>query len=185
MTAFGLCALLDEGGYVIRIADERDVEAVIRIWKEGITSAIGRTAVDVDQLEDFFLQRILSASSPFGFWVACAPDGAVIGWQALLPFDNNPATRTFFAEASTYVAKEAARHGVGEALIRHAMAFAAEGSLQYVIGFISGENHGAQAMVKKCGWKLVGDIPAASKAPTTPGSAVFVFLPPSLTDILS
>ena len=168
---------------MIRIADERDVEAVIRIWKEGITSAIGRAAVDMDQLEDFFHQRILSASRPFGFWVACAPDGAVVGWQALLPFDNNPATRTFFAEASTYVAKEAIGHGVGEALIRHAMAFAAEESLQYVIGFISDENHAAQAMIKKCGWKLVGDIPATNKAPITPGSTLFVFLPPGLPDI--
>src|SRR5688572_5139721 len=162
---------------VIRQAEERDAPAVIRIWQEGVDSAIGRPALAVDHLEDFFLERISSAHPPFGFWVACDAKDVVVGWQALLPFDNNPATRSFLAEASTYVARASARRGVGEALIRHTMDHAVAGTLQYVFGFISSENVGARAMVMKCGWNRAGEIPGTSKAPATPKIDIFVFVP--------
>ncbi|MBF6023393.1 GNAT family N-acetyltransferase [Lysobacter niastensis] len=161
----------------IRLAEAHDAPAVIRIWQEGVDSAIGRPALDVDRVEDFFLERISSARPPFGFWVACDDEGVVVGWQALLPFDNNPATRPFLAEASTYVASASARRGVGEALIRHTMDHATAGALQYVLGFISSENPGAQSMVMKCGWNRAGEMPGTSKAPATPGIEIFVFVP--------
>lgn len=162
---------------MIRQAEERDVTAVIRIWQEGVDKAIGRPALDVDHLEDFFNERIVIAHPPFGFWVACDDQKVVVGWQALLPFDNNPATRSFLAEASTYVARASARSGIGEALIRHTMAHASTGTLQYVLGFISSENAGAQAMIMKCGWSRVGEMPSTSKAPATPRIDVYVFVP--------
>jgi phosphinothricin acetyltransferase len=164
---------------LIRKATEADVEVVARIWREGVAQAIGRTTPPMLEvpLRGFFHQRIRAAEPPFGFWVAEAVDRTVIGWQALLPFNNNPAMRPCLAESSTYVATAHARNGVGEALIRHAMRLAGESTLQYILGFISAENGRSLAMVEKCGWLRVGLIPGTQKEPATPDIVMVAFVP--------
>jgi phosphinothricin acetyltransferase len=164
---------------LIRSAGRDDIEAIVRIWREGASHAIGAEAASLGEAEltEFFLQRIRAAESPFGFWVACDQAGEVIGWQALLPFDNNPATCSYVAEWSVYVAGAHARIGVGEALTRHAMKYAREGRLQYLIGLIASWNHRALAMAEKCGWVRVGVLPATDRAPARPEIIIVAFVP--------
>jgi L-amino acid N-acyltransferase YncA len=137
----------------------RRIEAILDVWQDGIATAIGRIRIEsMDcSLQEFFLQNILAAKLPFGFWVACAEAGAVVGWQSLLSIDNNPVARTDLAESSTYVARRLAGTGIGEALIRHAMQSASETSLHYVFGFISTKNCKAVSLVEKCGWMRAAD----------------------------
>jgi phosphinothricin acetyltransferase len=167
---------------LIRPAGEQDLESIVRIWREGVSQAIGESASvpEEQQLKGFFLQRIRAAKPPFGFWVACCERDSVIGWQALLPFDNNPVTCSFVAEWSIYVARSHARRGVGEALTRHAMKSASEGPLQYVIGIISAENRGALALAEKCGWVRVGALPGTEKGPGRPEVRIVAFVPAAL-----
>lgn len=149
----------------IRDAQEIDLERILDIWKQSAEIAVGRPIekINADYLKRFFHERIFM-SKPFGFWVA-ENEGEVVGWQALLPFDNNPVMRGYNAESSTYVSNDFLYRGVGETLIRYAMCQAQETDLQYIFGFISFENPAALSMVKKCGWEAVGLVPTPKKMP--------------------
>jgi L-amino acid N-acyltransferase YncA len=163
----------------IRSATEADLPRVIAVWRAGAGVALGRKveAPSEAELLGHFRYRLSAATPPFGFWVYETDAGEVVGWQSLMPFENNPLERATIAESSTYVARDWARSGVGEALLRHAMVAAEDRGLTYVFGFVV--NEASVRLVEKCGWHRVGDMPAAPRRESTRPLTVVAYAVPA------
>jgi L-amino acid N-acyltransferase YncA len=145
--------------YTIRPATPNDAAAIAEIWLEGLQQNLVRVErnMSLAEAQAAFAERLRLAVDPFGFWVATAADGRLLGWQSTLPNVNNPLLRDRCAEASTYVRPLASHAGVGEALLRHGMAQAKGSRLNHLVGWIV--NPLALRMVERCGWATVGLLP--------------------------
>ena len=102
-------------------------------------------------LREQFEHNFTSCRPPFGFWVA-EEAGQVLGFQSLLPCTSNPLKRHLLAESSTYVAAGEQDRGVGEPLLRRALAEAQTNGLQFVLGYVLAANERVVNMVERCGF---------------------------------
>ena len=150
--------------FTLRRATPEDAAAIAGIWLAGLTQNVVRVerAPALPDATLAFTER-LQAAAPFGFWVAAAPDGQLLGWQSVLPCVNNPVVRDRCAEASTYVLPLASHAGIGEVLLRHAMEQARGTTFHHLVGWVI--NPRALKMVERCGWSLVGLLPEADRTP--------------------
>ena len=139
----------------IRPALLPDFEAIYAIWLEGIAHSFAGFDYPAD-LHEQFHHNFAACRPPFGFWVA-ETDGKVVGWQSLLPCTSNPMKRHLLAESSTYVASGKQTRGVGEALLRHALAQAGPMGLQFVFGYVLAGNERMAKLVQRCGFALASD----------------------------
>lgn len=153
--------------FTIRRAAPEDAPAIAGIWLEGLSQNLVRVEREVgaDEARAAFADRLALAKAPFGFWVAAGTDGALLGWQSILPCVNNPLLRDRCAEASTYVLPLASHAGVGEALLRQAMTEAQGARFNHLVGWIV--NPRALRMVERCGWSVVGLLPETGRVRET------------------
>jgi L-amino acid N-acyltransferase YncA len=146
--------------FKIRRAEAKDDKEMIAIWKAGAVKAGVPLAIeDIYDVEEFFLGRLKGQTEIFQIWVAESEGGEILGWQSLSACTNNPVTRGFMAESSTYVRPEAARQGVGKALLLHAMNHAQQKGLRLLQGYISLGNTASAELVKRLGWQHAYTLP--------------------------
>ncbi len=159
-----------------RRAKATDAKRIVKIWLQGAGQAIARVPTDLSErkLTRFFRREMRLARPPFGMWVA-ELNGEVCAFCAVLPYDNNPATRPYNGEAMLYVARRYRRRGLGQLLTRHLMAAAS--GLHYVIGFVAESNVASIRLLKKCGWTRVGMLPQRAKEPGAGRGMVVAFVP--------
>jgi L-amino acid N-acyltransferase YncA len=124
---------------VIRRAKFDEVGIVSRIWMEGVSSGFGADPPPLDNVIEFFAERIRKQTPLFGIWVAIG-DHQILGWQAMQPCRNNPISADRSAESSTYVADGHKGKGVGKALIAFALEHARRTNMLYVQGIIGANN---------------------------------------------
>lgn len=166
----------------IREANVKDLENINFYWRSEIEMAL---AIDLDpvaevQEERFkraFRDKFNEVSDIFKIWVA-ELDGKIIGWQYLLPFDNNPALHEVTAEVSTYVDPEHKAMGVGTSLLRNMEAHVLKTPLQYVVGYVSKGNDAMQEFAEKLGFQVVGNFPPPKKKPFWHPSVMYVYVVP-------
>ncbi|MGI4875551.1 MAG: GNAT family N-acetyltransferase [Janthinobacterium lividum] len=146
----------------IRPALPADFEPVYAIWLAGIAHSFAGFAHPAD-LWAQFEHNFSSCRPPFGFWVA-EEAGQVLGWQSLLPCTSNPLKRQLLAEASTYVAASGQGRGVGEPLLRRALAEAAQSGLRFVLAYTLAENARVGQLYERCGFRASGRLTATEPA---------------------
>ena len=81
----------------------------------------------------------------------------MLGWASLSPYASRCAYR-FAGEASVYVAPDARRTGVGEALLREVIRLGAENGLHTIVGLVTEENAASRALAEKVGFRQVGTL---------------------------
>jgi L-amino acid N-acyltransferase YncA len=90
-----------------------------------------------------------------GHRLVAAAGGRVVGWAALSPVSERCAYAGV-AEASVYVATDAAGHGVGRALLERLVAGAEAAGIWTVQAGIFPENQASLALHRRCGFRTVG-----------------------------
>jgi phosphinothricin acetyltransferase len=90
-----------------------------------------------------------------GHRLVAAARGRVLGWAALAPVSERSAYAGV-AEASVYVAAEAAGRGVGRALLDRLVAGAEAAGIWTVQAGIFPENRASLALHRGCGFRTVG-----------------------------
>ena len=90
-----------------------------------------------------------------GHRLVAAAGGRVVGWAALSPVSERCAYAGV-AEASVYVAADAAGHGVGRALLERLVAGAEAAGIWTVQAGIFPENQASLALHRRCGFRTVG-----------------------------
>lgn len=146
----------------IRPATPADFNAIYAIWLEGIAHSFAGFAHPADLREQFH-HNFISCHPPFGFWVA-EEDELVLGWQSLLPCTSNPLKRHLLAESSTYLGDGGRGRGVGELLLRRALAEARDSGLRFVVAYTLVENTRVGELYARCGFQANGRMTAAELA---------------------
>jgi len=90
-----------------------------------------------------------------GHRLVAAAGGRVVGWAALSPVSDRCA-HAGVAEASVYVAADAAGRGLGRALLGRLVAGAEAAGIWTVQAGIFPENRASLALHRRCGFRTVG-----------------------------
>jgi L-amino acid N-acyltransferase YncA len=162
--------------YLMRDARLDELEEICAIWKAGMEQH-GYT-IDPAKKEKYFAYLkglIQSRDDVFKFWVAESGSGGIAGWQALMPYGNNPFSRELNAESSTYVRADSQAGGVAQILLFHVIAHAKTTPLHHVVAFVAEDNQAIDQIGKKLGgWQRSGLIPPSPKPPKRPGMVIFI-----------
>lgn len=168
--------------YVIRQATNTDAPEVARIWAEGSAASLG-FQVASEHYERYFAEKIASQTDEFKLWLAESPNGSVLGWQSLFPTRNNPAISDFTAESSTYVSVHNTAKGVGRSVMLHALKYAEQTRLQWVIGWVLKSNIPMLKVCDSLGWQRIGAVSKAHKPPVGDDLIFLVYtIPPRSMD---
>ena len=130
----------------IRHASEDDLEAVARIYNEGIEER--RATFDTEPVSAADLRPWLSARVP----LLVADD---LGFARVSPYSDREAYAGV-GEAMVYVARSARGAGLGPALVEALCAEARERGLHKLIGKIFPENEASVRLFKRHGFREVG-----------------------------
>lgn len=141
------------GSVLVRTASAADLEAVRRIYNEGIEDGVATLEVDPKNSEDI---AAWWAEHQERFPVLVATDGAaVVGWAFLNRFSHRCA-HAAIADLSVYVARSHRGRGIGHALLgaleQHARR---HGFRKIVLHALNGNEHGKR-VYRKCGIMEVG-----------------------------
>lgn len=166
----------------IREAKVEDLENINFYWRSEIEMAL---AIDLDPVMEIQEQRYKKAFEPkfnevtdiFKIWVA-ELDGKIVGWQYLLPFENNPALHEVTAEVSTYVDPEHKVMGVGKELLKNMERHVLGTPLQYVVGYVSEGNEAMNSFAMELGFEKVGTFPPPKKKPFWHPGVMYVYVVP-------
>lgn len=169
--------------FTIREAHPDDLDHIFFHWLGGVRHAL---AMELDPLLDAMEERYMeSFRNKFGevgcifkIWVAVDGRGDVIGWEYLMPFENNPAVRHLTAEFSIYLSPTHRGQGIGTALLRTAIEHARHTPLQFIIGYVSADNAAMQAVCEKLGFSKAGEYPPPLKEPHYGASYMYLYTVP-------
>jgi L-amino acid N-acyltransferase YncA len=162
--------------YLMRDARPDELDEIYEIWRAGMEQH--GYELDPARREKYFayLKGMMeSQDDVFKFWVAEAETGQIAGWQALMPYANNPFSREFGGESSTYVRPSSQAGGVAYILLYHVIAHAKATSLHHVVAFVAEDNKAIEQIGEKLGgWQRVGVIPPSSKPPKRPSMVLHI-----------
>ena len=139
----------------IRIATLADAAAIVDIYNREVTES----TATFDLVPRTFTEQQAWLSARSGAFAAIvAVDDAtrqVVGFASLSPYKERAAYRTT-VEDSVYVHRDAARRGVGTALLTRLIEIARESGFHAIIARIEASGEGSRALHAQCGFELVG-----------------------------
>ncbi|MGK7889244.1 MAG: N-acetyltransferase family protein [Leptolyngbyaceae cyanobacterium] len=141
----------------IRYATEADLPAIVEIYNSTIASKKVNGEIiplTVEQRRTWF-QSHDPSSHPI--WVA-EQEGAIAGWLGLRPFYGRPAYHRT-AELSIYVSLQHRRQGIGQSLVKHAIAHCPTLHISTLLGFVFAQNTPSLALLKQLGFEQWGFLP--------------------------
>jgi phosphinothricin acetyltransferase len=138
----------------VRIAVESDLEAIRRIYNEGIEDRIA-TLDDAPKSTDDIAEWWQAHRDRYAVFVAEDAAGRVAGWASLNPYSHRCAYRGV-ADLSVYVARALRGTGIGSNLLAVLERGAKERDFHKIVLFTFASNRGGQGLYRKFGFKDVG-----------------------------
>jgi phosphinothricin acetyltransferase len=139
----------------LRTARQSDLPDILEIYNHAVANTTATFDIEPRSMEAqqaWFLEHV--PPHPAVVW---EEDGRVLGWASLSPYASRCAYR-FAVEASVYVAADARRSGIGEALLREVIRLGADHGLHTVVGLVTEENAASRALSEKVGFRRVGTL---------------------------
>lgn len=162
--------------YLMRDARLDELDEIYAIWQAGM--AQHGYEIDPTKREKYCADlegMMRSQDDVFKFWAAESESGEIVGWQALMPYVNNPFSRELSGESSTYVRPSAQAGGVAYILLYHVIAHAKTTPLHHVVAFVAEDNKAVEQIGAKLGgWQRVGVIPPSPKPPRRPSMVLHI-----------
>ena len=137
----------------VRAVEERDAEAVARIYNEGIADRIATFETEPRSAEER-LNVIRESKDSYAFVVA-EEEGRVVGWASTSQYRSRPCYRGV-AEFSIYVGREARGRGVGRPLLQGLIDQAEAMGFWKLLSRIFPENTASRALCQRMGFREVG-----------------------------
>jgi len=164
--------------FLMRDAQPDELDVIYEIWKGGME----QHGYEIDpgkraKYLAYFRALLQLRDDVFKFWIAETEGGEIVGWQALMPYGNNPFSRELGGESSTYVRTTAQARGVAYILLYHVIAHAKTTPLHHVIAFVAEDNLAIEQIGGKLGgWQRVGVLPSSPKPPKRPGMVLNIHM---------
>ncbi len=140
----------------IRFATENDLGEITSIYNHFVetTTASFDTAKQTQKQRENWLLEHQKADLPV---LVAEEDGRVVGWQSLSYYHSRCAYKNS-VESSTYIAPSHLNRGIGRQLLNAAIAEGLKRGYHCIIGLICSENTESLALVKRCGFEVVGTL---------------------------
>ncbi|MGA8475236.1 MAG: arsinothricin resistance N-acetyltransferase ArsN1 family A [Candidatus Cybelea sp.] len=138
---------------VVRRATPGDLEAIRRIYNEGIEDRVATLETDPEPLAE--IQRWWSDHDDC-FTVLVATDGAaIIGWASLNRYSQRCA-HAAIADLSVYVSRSHRGRGVGSALLRALESHAIAAGFHKIVLHALNDNEHGKRLYRRSGFREVG-----------------------------
>jgi phosphinothricin acetyltransferase len=140
----------------VRAATETDVEAICRIYNEGIEDRVATLETELRTVAE--RRQWLAGRGPRHPVIVtevAAPAPTIVGWGSLNIFNPREAYR-FVADFSVYVERAWRGKGVGSALLERLVALAREHGFHKLVLSAFPTNTGGIALYEKFGFRTVG-----------------------------
>lgn len=148
---------------VLRPVEDRDLPAIQRIYAHHVLHGLASFEVTPPDLAEITRRRdeLVGVGLPYYCAVADGTEGQVVlGYAYAGPYRPRTAYR-FCVEDSIYVAPEAARRGIGRALLERLIARCTEIGKRQIIAVIGDSaNLASIDLHRSCGFRLVGTFQA-------------------------
>jgi phosphinothricin acetyltransferase len=138
----------------VRSATAADLDAIRRIYNEGIEDRIATLDEDPKTADDI-VEWWAAHEDRYVVLVAQKNEGDVAGWASLNPYSHRCAYRGV-ADLSVYVARDARGTGVGSLLLRELEKAAQANEFHKIVLFTFAFNAGGQGLYRKLGYREVG-----------------------------
>lgn len=161
--------------YTLRDSHIDDFEEIFDIWKLSQDNSCARSLIDMEEYKPDMFKLFKNQNDNFKFYVADRK-GEIVGYQSILPTENNPVLCHEQAVSSTYVKLGCGGQGVGVNLIKHACEEAKKTTINIIYGKVVASNTPAMNMVEKSGWCKVGLIPQTTKPPVFSAHYLYYYL---------
>lgn len=148
------------GACVIRDSRDEDIAAIARIYAHHVQFGLGSFEEEPPSPAELTRRRaeVLARSLPY--LVAASAQGTVLGYAYAAPYRARSAYR-YSLEDSIYVAPEAGRRGVGQALLSELIRrCAAAGYRQMVAVIGDSANNPSIGLHERLGFRRAGLLPA-------------------------
>jgi L-amino acid N-acyltransferase YncA len=131
--------------------------AALSIYNEEVAHSTATYDYEPRSVDEQFALYDRKVAEGLGFFVACAPDGTVVGFSTYGPYRPRPGWR-FACEHSVYVAAPWRGRGVGLSLLPPIMAHAGKKGFHTMIGVVDAANLASVRMHRRAGFTDVGTI---------------------------
>ena len=145
----------------IRAAAIGDLPAIVAIYNEAVQQRFATAdlePVTVEQRSAWFHEH---DPARLPIYVA-ERDGAILGWCSLSAHRPGRAALIGTSEISYYVRADSRRHGIGSALVRHAIDDARRLGKRVLFGILLEKNTASISLLRTCGFELWGRLPDAA-----------------------
>jgi L-amino acid N-acyltransferase YncA len=139
--------------YRVRLATEGDVEAICRIYNQGIEDRLATLETELRTPEE--RRQWMAAKSPRHPVIVAEDGGALAGWGSLNAFNARPAYR-FVADFSVYVERAWRGKGVGRVLLARLIELGHEHGYHKLVLSAFPFNPGGMALYERMGFRTVG-----------------------------
>lgn len=149
--------------YSIRQATTADLERIIKIWKQGLSFAIGTNPLvneeDDQKVKTHFEANIHSQNDAFKFWVYVSPENEIISWCSIMPFHPNPLLQNAWGIMSMYIDSAYQNKMHGYHFSKFVLEECSHTSIRYVLSIVAASNERVIRLSKKMGFVTLGRIP--------------------------
>jgi L-amino acid N-acyltransferase YncA len=146
---------------IIRDAVEADLPAIVQIYNATVPTRMVTAELEPTTVEARLPWFREHSSEQYPFWVA-ESEGRVIGWLDFKKFLPRAAYRGT-VEISVYVDEKFRRRGVGQRLLKQAIARAPSLGITALVGLIFGHNEPSLKLFQRLGFERWGFFPGVAQ----------------------
>jgi len=145
----------------IRDAELSDLEAIVDIYNSTIASR--KVTADIEPVSTDSRRDWFDAHTPqtYPIWVA-EQNQEIAGWLSFQPFYGRPAYQRT-SEISIYVSPEFRRQGIGQQLMKQAIAHSPQLNFSTLLGFVFAQNEPSLRLLKHFGFQEWGFLPTVAQ----------------------
>lgn len=142
---------------LVRDALLEDLPAIAAIYAHHVRTGTGSFEEEPPEVE-FMIERWRAVTNRNLPWLVAETDGILAGYAYARPYHERSAFR-FTLEDAVYIAPDAARSGLGRALLSNVLARCADDGYRQMIAIIGdSENAGSIGLHESLGFRHVGTL---------------------------
>lgn len=134
----------------IRKAKKEDMEDILKIYQEGITSGISTFQTNAPTKEEWDQEHLADCR-----FVAIDSGNSILGWIALTPVSGRCVYRGV-AEISVYIKEKYRRNGIGSLLLTEVIKESEEAGIWTLQSGIIEQNKASISLHKNNGFRMIG-----------------------------